>query len=176
MSELKVELLCHLKPMAFMPELKGKGLYVFCLRQAKELPGIKVGAQGIVYVGMTEKSLHIRNHFLHAHSGASTLRRSLGALLRENLRLEPIRRDSKLENCSKYRFSDDGEARLTEWMKANLLAAQVEVAENVRAMEAALILEMEPPLNLTKWANPQKATVSAKRKACADQVLASFRT
>ncbi len=175
MSKLKVDLLSRLKPMALMPELKGKGLYVFCLRRVKELPGIEVGSQGIVYVGMTEKSLHIRNHFLHSHSGGSTLRRSLGALLRENLGLEPIRRDSKPENSSKYRFTDDGEARLTEWMTENLLAAQVEVSENIRATEAALILEMEPPLNLTKWVNPQKASVSARRKECADEVLASFR-
>ncbi len=175
MSKLKVDLLSRLKPMALMPELKGQGLYLFCLRQLQELPGIEVGTQGIVYVGMTEKSLHIRNHFLHAHSGGSTLRRSLGALLCEKLRLEPVRRDSKAENSTKYRFSDDGEARLTEWMKANLLAAQVEVSDNVRAAEAALILEMEPPLNLTKWVNPQKARIKAARKACADHVLASFR-
>lgn len=88
---------------------------------------------------------------------------------------EPIRRDSKPENSSKFRFSDDGEARLTDWMKASLLAAQTEVLGNVRSRETALIQELEPPLNLTKWANPQKALISAKRKACADIVLAGFR-
>lgn len=169
------DLLARVAPMALMPELRGRGVYLFCLRERHALPGIEVGAEGVVYVGMTEKSLLIRNHFLHAHSGGSTLRRSLGALLREELKLEPIRRDSKPENASKFRFTDDGEIRLTEWMKTSLLAAQTEIFGNVRSRETALIREWEPPLNLTKWTNPQKTAVSAKRKACADIVLASFR-
>lgn len=158
-----------------MPELEGKGLYLFCLRDGYDLPGVTPGRHGVVYVGMTDKSLLIRNHFLHAHSGGSTLRRSLGALLRERLKLEPIRRDSKPENANKYRFTDDSEARLTEWMKASLLAAQLEIGDDVATRETALIREMEPPLNLIKWPNPQKALVSSKRKACANIVLAGFR-
>ena len=173
--DLPDDLLARIAPMTLMPELKGKGVYLFCLRECHALPDIEVGAHGVVYVGMTEKSLLVRNHFLHAHSGGSTLRRSLGALLRETLKLEPIRRDAKPENASKFRFADDGEARLTEWMKANLLAAQTEISGDVRSKETALIQEWEPPLNLTKWINPQKALVSAKRKACTNIVLASFR-
>lgn len=65
-----------------------------------------------------------RDHVGCDHSGGSTLRRSLGALLKDQLqpRLSPKRRapgDSP-QNWRCYRFQDEGETALTRWMKDKL--------------------------------------------------------
>ena len=171
---MRDQLLASVCDLSMMPPLRGSGVYLFCLDQDRELPGVELGNDRVLYVGMTEKDLVVRNHFLHRHSGGSTLRRSLGALLLEELKLQPIRRDCKLANADKYRFTRDGEERLTAWMTENLVAAQIEVKVDVQIVERTLIIELEPPLNLTGWKNPQKELICGKRAACRDDVRASF--
>jgi hypothetical protein len=58
----------------------------------------------VLYVGMTESSLEVRNHFTHKHSGFSTLRRSLGALLRHELGLWPIPQRAGTVEIQRYEF------------------------------------------------------------------------
>lgn len=83
--------------------------------------------RGLLYVGMTDQGLDARNHFQHLHSGFSTLRRSLGALLKEALRLRAIPRGSGSikSNVRNYRFTDEGERALSDWMNRHLLLSQV---------------------------------------------------
>lgn len=175
LSAVRANLVARLGALSKMPVLNGAGLYVFSLRSAGKLPGVNPGPEGIIYAGMTEKSLSVRNHYLHAHSGGSTFRRSLGALLADELNLTPIRRDSNPKNANKYRFTDADEKTLSAWIEANLLAAQSEVDTDIVMREAELIGLLQPPLNLNKWANPQKAIIAGKRKSCADIVIESFR-
>ena len=175
LSALRANLIARLGSLSKMPVLNGAGLYIFSLRSGGTLPGVDLGPERIIYAGMTEKSLSVRNHYLHAHSGGSTFRRSLGALLVDELKLAPVRRDSNPKNANKYRFTDGGEKALSDWMEANLLGAQAEINTDIVAREAELISLLQPPLNLNKWINPQKTFISGKRRSCADIVAASFR-
>lgn len=148
--------------------LKGVGVYAYCLRTAGALPSITTDGSGILYVGMTEDGLDARNHVNHAHSGFSTFRRSLGAILKGELNLKALPRSSgsSKSNVRCYRFDERGEEALTNWMQSNLLVAQAEVEGDVAAYEHELISKLQPPLNLKGWANPQAPRVKALRAAC----------
>jgi hypothetical protein len=148
----------------------GPGVYVHALRPGSELPRVRV-AKGALYVGMTESSLAARSHFTHKHSGFSTLRRSLGAVLKEKLSLhaEPRAPGPSASNVRNYRFNEEGEQRLTEWMKAHLVYAHLPVGENQRVIESDMILALEPPMNLTGWKNPQAAWIKNVRAQCVEE-------
>jgi hypothetical protein len=109
-------------------------------------------------------------HFQSGQTGFSTLRRSVGGLLKEELRLRAQPRGTGPSNqhyrC--YRFDDRGEGRLTEWMHHHLLVA-VATSPDAERVETELISLVQPPLNLTKWANPHARDIKALRKACVDE-------
>lgn len=165
-----------LTPLGELPVLRGAGIYIFALRPEAILPGIEPGDRGLLYLGMTDQSLDVRNHFLHADSGRSTLRRSLGALLLDVLELEPIPRGQGRSDrdVTNYRFAGAGEARLTGWMGEKLLACQQQVSGDVRGQEKALIDALGPPLNLTDWPNPQKSVTDAARRRCRERARAAL--
>ena len=115
---------------------------------------------------MTDQCLSVRNHFAHRHSGTSTFRRSLGAILRSRLSLRAIPR-SPGSKPHHYRFTDDGEQRLTAWMGEYLQVRQRAVPVDSRALEKRLIAALCPALNLNDWPNPQRALMRELRSACA---------
>lgn len=160
------------------PVSNARGLYAYFTDHPNQLRPILVPANGMLYIGMTYSSLDARCHFEHAHSGFSTFRRSLGAILKEQLllRASPRAPGSSRSNVLNYRFDPDGESRLTEWMRANLTYSYREIADNVAAVEKGRI-EMEcPPLNLTGWKNPQRAEIKRLRAVCvAEASLARVR-
>src|SRR5271157_4746566 len=83
------------------------GVYALFLKSPSALPGIEVSsADSPLYIGMTRSSLNLRDHFGHQHSGFSTLRRSLGAILKQQLKLRAIPRakGSSRSNVTNYRF------------------------------------------------------------------------
>lgn len=151
------------------PAISSAGAYAVILANPESMPTVVPGRQGLLYVGMTDQALDARNHFLHAHSGFSTLRRSLGALLKEALSLKAIPRGpgSSKSNVRNYRFTDEGERALTEWMNGHLLLTQVAVDADLSAFEDDLIALLEPPLNLKGWPNSQRDMVKRLRAACA---------
>jgi hypothetical protein len=51
-------------------------------------------------------------------------------------------------------------------MQDNLAYGLASVAHDVRSVERRLIVELEPPLNLTDWRNPQKSLLQALREVC----------
>src|SRR5690554_342466 len=56
------------------------------------------GEDEILYIGKTEsssRSRDLKTHFASGKTGSSTLRRTLGALLREELLLKPVPRSEK---------------------------------------------------------------------------------
>jgi hypothetical protein len=151
-----------------VPAVAGAGVYAFFLKTTGALPGLSLEPSGLLYVGMTESSFEARNHFEHRHSGFSTLRRTLGALLKTSLRLRPIPRgDGRLlSNVRHYRFTDEDELRLTEWMQTHLTCGFAAIGEGIRAVERSLIVELRPPLNLVGWPNPQRRSLHAAKDAC----------
>src|SRR4051812_3174643 len=69
------------------PSADGPGVYANFLTQADALAPIRTELSEAIYVGMTDGSLDARCHFDHPHSGTSTLRRSIGAILKGPLAL-----------------------------------------------------------------------------------------
>jgi hypothetical protein len=158
-----------------IPPFDEPGVYALFLINRTALPGLAVESE-VLYVGMTESSLEVRNHFSHSNSGFSSPRRTLGALLKEKLKLKALPRASgpSITNVKNYRFSDDGEERLTAWMYSYLTYGLCPVGADVREIEGRLIKELEPPLNLTKWRNPQARQLRALRAGCCGEALSSW--
>src|SRR5206468_3796329 len=86
-----------------------------------------------------------------------------------------LRTDPK--SWQNYRFQPDGETALTRWMKGHLqmnFVALEGTRDDIRACEKALIGELEPPLNLTDWRNPQASGIKRLRSLCAQEARGHF--
>lgn len=153
------------------------GVYALFLTDRTALPSLALDSD-VLYIGMTESSLSVRNHFDHQHSGFSSPRRTLGALLKRELCLQAVPRASgeSPTNTTNFRFKEQGEQRLIEWMKRNLAYGLFRVEENdVRKIECRLIKELKPPLNLTEWSNPQASRLRVLRRLCRNEALSATR-
>jgi hypothetical protein len=117
---------------------------------------------------MSQSSLEVGNHFTHRHSGFSTVPRSLGAILKQQLGLEaePRAPGPSPANVACYRFTEAGEQALTNWMRVHLECAFQVVEDGTRDLERQLIKELKPPLNLNGWSNPCRAWLRDLRKDC----------
>lgn len=147
------------------------GVYAFFLAEGARVPGVAHPGSDALYVGLSGNlaQREFDTHFAAGKSGFSTLRRSLGALMRTSLALHPRPRGSgaSATNYRNYRFDDAGEERLSGWMRDHLLVGVHALAEPA-AIERALIALARPPLNLKGWSNPDATTVKAARKECAE--------
>jgi hypothetical protein len=163
-------LLSHRDSVANIANHPARGVYGVFAKARDCLPDILLPPTGMIYVGLS-KDLVQRNHFTAKNSGFHSPRRSLGAILYRQLHLKAIPRGSGLSatNCTNFRFTEDGEERLTQWMLKNLEYAIYPCGGDIASLETQLIRESEPPLNLTKWRNPQKQKIAALRKQCRDE-------
>lgn len=125
------------------------------------------------YVGKAEDS--VRRRFAKEHladTGRSTLRRSYGSLLKEELELVAMPRPGKEApkpiNFTNYTFARASDGRLTDWMGTHLTVA-ARTATQPRDLEQEAISALGPPLNLTGWDNPWAPEIKALRKVCADE-------
>lgn len=156
------------------------GIYAFYLRAGCSIGAITANADGLLYVGRTKTSLLQRDagtHFKTGRTPSSTLRRSIGAILKAELGLTALPRGAarSKKDSTHYKFTDDGEQRLTAWMMDALLIAAVEIVSDVAAAESAAIQALRPPLNLTSlrpWVNPQARTIKRLRAVCAAEAEA----
>lgn len=148
------------------------GVYAYFVASGVALPGVSNPGGGPVYVGVSSNlaEREFDTHFEAGKTGFSTLRRSIGAILKEplSLRAQPRGAGDSKTNYTNYRFDDAGEARLCEWMHAHLSVAVAPVDEP-HQLEDELIALACPPLNLTGWPNPEAATIRALRRVCADE-------
>jgi hypothetical protein len=82
---------------------------------------------GLVDIGKSANLAQrvIDTHFGSGKTGSSTARRSLGAILKQQLRLTAIPRGRGLKDrdFTNYRFDAAGEDRLSDWMRGNLMIA-----------------------------------------------------
>ncbi|WP_078549271.1 GIY-YIG nuclease family protein [Litchfieldia alkalitelluris] len=125
------------------------GIYSFCLKNLESIPQqmqfLKykyLGELPVIYVGKAEKSLRTRylNKHLEGTARNSTFRKSLGALF--GLEKEVL-------DQGKYKYINNHENWLTNWMKENLIFHFHE-QENPKYIEENLIMLLHPPLNLQK--------------------------
>jgi hypothetical protein len=158
-----------------------RGVYAFFLMKGSLTIGQRVFAANNgthLYIGKTELSQKARDegqHLSDGGTGSSTLRRSLGAILLDQLRLNPeVRSDSETteRRFTNYKFDRAGEEQLTEWMNDHLSLAFCELPKltipELRAREERLIRFAAPPLNiLHNSESPFYADLKLARKHCA---------
>ena len=154
-----------------VPAVAGPGVYALFGRQADcLLREIVLSESRLLYVGESG-DLRERNHFATLHSGFSSLRRSLGAILKVRLGLTAIPRasGSSTSNTRNFRFAGNGERRLSEWMMKNLDYAVFPFSGDTKELEARLIKAYGPPLNLKGWQNPQAMAIRRLRGLCREE-------
>ena len=144
----------------------------------------EVSKHQLIYIGKTESSQASRDektHFADGKTGSSTLRKSLGALLRESKQLNPIPRndtDYSKKKYSHYKFDEISESVLTKWMRDNLAISFFEFkkgAKELDDLETKIIKELVPLLNIDSK-NPEniyKDEIKALRKECANLAMKS---
>lgn len=143
--------------------------------------GCNVSTHQIIYIGKTESSQEKRDaktHFTSGKTGSSTVRKSIGSLLCELEKLNPIpRNDNDYQNgrFSHFMFDVFGEQIITDWMKRNLALSFYEFTGSIQELEdleTEIIDAIVPILNISK--NPKntfKITLQALRKKCALSAL-----
>lgn len=160
-----------------------QGIYAFFLAKGVELKEFGLEG-GVIYVGLAKKSLderEARNHLKSGQTGWSSLRRSLGAILKTELDLVAIPRDKTgtRPRPDKYKFPPDGEIKLTDWMKNNLEYGYWENAgeplskDDLRQEEEQVIIALQPTLDLdrrTKHLNPLAKDLDELREVCRAEV------
>lgn len=162
-----------------------QGLYGFSLKKHSELGRFGSGGQ-VIYAGLASMSLNgrdLQTHLTSGKSGWSSFRRSLGAILKQELNLVATKRDKnpKKLRADKYRFQDDGEERLTDWMLKNLnmgywASSEKLTTKKLRKLEFDLLLTLSPTLDLdrrTSCHNQVRSELNALRKICRDEVVAT---
>lgn len=165
-------------PLAEVAAPHEPGVYAWFLDCPSALPGLPNQGADPVYVGLSSDlaQREFDTHFRSGQSGFSTLRRSLGALLKDELGLsaQPRGTGSSESNYRCYRFDDAGEDRLTGWMHDHLRVG-AHAWSQPAAIEKELIALAQPPLNLTGWPNPRAAEIKALRKACVQEARRDHR-
>lgn len=149
------------------------GVYAIYLKSNVTLQVGNCTFKDLIYVGKTDV-LSLREnstHFKSKGTGFSTLRRSIGALLKKSLQLTAIPRGpgKSKSNFTNYRFDDNGEDRLTEWMSSNLELGICPIDVDLDSTESSLIDMLTPVLCLMGWKNPNSKNIRADRKICADE-------
>lgn len=157
------------------PRHTARCIFGVFLAAGQDLPGIEVSDSGLLFIGKTETGTSPQDHFDSPgrDSGTSTERRTLGALLRENLDLTAHPGSFGIDggNVSSFCFSESGEARLSNWIQTSLLVSRLPFCGDVASAESLLIRHLEPPLNITNWLNPQRGHIMDMRRICAEEAL-----
>jgi hypothetical protein len=153
------------------------GLYAFFTDEAG-LRALDLKTGGPVYVGKAEKSLlgrDVRTHFATGKTGSSTLRRTLAALLRDELQLRAVPRSlSRPDGSANFAVEAAGDARLSAWMVEHLSLAvwPAEAGVVLDTVETAVLGALRPPLNLSKMGTSGSARIKAARAVMAAEARA----
>jgi hypothetical protein len=155
------------------------GVYAAYLRAKTALGPLRPGMNVVLYLGTSEDLARrgIQQHLHPDRTGSSTFRRTLGAVLRDELRLKvvPRGRGNNQSDFRNYSFAPPGGAHLTEWMKTNLEFGFC-TGSDAAKLEKQLIQRLEPVLNLQGWENPHRPFLSALRKECETEASQNQRT
>jgi hypothetical protein len=160
---------------------KKPGLYAFILNDQSVLKQFGNAGQ-VIYVGKTEDSLTKRDfetHYNDKKTGYSTLRRSIGAIKKDEFNARAYTRDGTLKQVAidHYIFDTVNESKLTLWMKKNLEIGyweydKIKEEEILRDIEKRLIIKLSPTLDLdkrTRKNNPLADELTNLRQICKDE-------
>src|SRR5882757_7571430 len=96
------------------------GVYAIYLSTPSLLAPFPEGEDGLIYIGLSMQlcDREFDQHFASSGSGFSTLRRSLGSLMKNQLSLRAIPRASGISesNVRNYCFETECEDTLTRWI------------------------------------------------------------
>jgi hypothetical protein len=148
--------LAHRDAVELVP--KGPGLYAFYGDDRAWLDlGLSRAYDGQpLYVGKAERSLNGRDvgtHFAAGKTGSSTVRRSLAALLMDELGLVAVPRNLvKPDGSANFALDEASEVRLSGWMQQRLSLTIWSMSEDavLYEIETAVMRRLRPPLNLDK--------------------------
>ncbi|MBI5787932.1 MAG: GIY-YIG nuclease family protein [Candidatus Schekmanbacteria bacterium] len=144
------------------------GVYAVFLKSQTTFPFKNI--DGLIYIGSTSNlaQRQFNTHFETGSSGFSTLRRSIGAILKKEFNLSAIPRSngSSETNYKNYKFTEIGEEKITTWMTKNL---EVGVYATDLDVEKNLIACFKPVLCLKDWNNPDREQIKKLREICADE-------
>lgn len=139
----------------------------------------------IIYLGKTESSQEKRDsktHFKSGKTGSSTVRKTIGSLLRIKHNLKPIPRnntDFLNKRFSHFKFDNESEQIITEWMENNLALAFYEYPKSkteIDELETSLIQKLIPVLNIDKNPlNPYGTFIKQSRKESAKLAFKDFK-
>ena len=149
-------------PVFPIPAPAKPGVFAIFISDPYQLRDVEVDQSGLLYIGKSKFELRGRIQKLLRQSG-STLRRSLGAVLRETLDLHP-EPDVMSKYQWQYHFAD--ETRLDEWIHSHLRYSFYVIERDFNKIQKALIQQLRPPFNLSKWKNPQLEKVRGLRRLC----------
>lgn len=177
-DKVLVRLSDNARPLRELEAPTSPGVYAYFLAPGVSLPAVSNPGGDALYIGVSGNlaEREFDTHFAEGKTGFSTLRRSIGAILKEelNVRAHPRGTGASKTNFTNYRFDDSGERRLSAWMHECLHVA-VEAVEEPAQLERELIALACPPLNLTGWPNPEGTTIKTLRKTCADEARRDHR-
>ena len=159
-----------------------QGIYGIFLKAGSIIDELNINTD-LIYIGKAEKSLNSRDyktHFSNGKSGSSTVRRSLGALLKKELNLTAIPRSQKRtkQDMYNFKFKDDDEIKLTNWMNENLLIGyfiyypHINNGQTLRDFEEELLSIATVPLDLdprTRNKNRFANVLMRLRKICKEE-------
>ena len=115
----------------------------------------------IVYIGIASRSLEVR--FLRQElraKGHGTFFRSIGAILGH----KPLNGSLKNKtNKQNYKFPPESEKAIIKWINANLIVNWIEHNGNIESIEAQLIAQHLPLVNIDK--NPAALNILSKARA-----------
>tara|TARA_R110002020_G_scaffold105961_2_gene246855 strand:- start:104192 stop:104716 length:525 start_codon:yes stop_codon:yes gene_type:complete len=142
-----------------------RGVYGVYLVEGYSLPGLTAADDGLLYIGHNMTGASHLDH-LAAGADATSALRSLGALLQRELALE-LAPSTAWDDGFSFSFTAPSEARLSAWMAKALHVAQLPLGGDTAQTRALLVGQLEPPLNLSGWRNPQRSHILSMRRACA---------
>lgn len=153
--------------------------YAIHVRPGKELTIHDIPLNGLIYIGEADR-IDRRGPLQDKYSGSCSFRRTLGALLKEqlNLRAVPSGTGNTNRDCINYCFAQEDEMKLTNWIQENLEVSPFPLGNTWgrprdRISKREAIRETRPALCLTAWSNPYMKELQALRKVCADEARAA---
>lgn len=147
-------------------------MYALFAKELNCLPGVTLPPTEVVYIGILKNvGSRIRDHFEKNRSDKSTVRCSLGAILKVQLKLSAIPRSKS--NYDKFRFTDEGENQLSEWMNSKLEYSMIPCIEDKSELETKLICRYRPALNLKGNKNSLSLYIKELSKHCREEAKCS---
>lgn len=145
-----------------------RGVYGVYLVEGFSLPGLTSADDGLLYIGHNATGISPLDHFSAGTEAghATSAMRSLGALLQRQLSLELTPSNAWNDGFS-FTFTAQSDARLSAWMAKALHVAQLPLGSDTARARSLLVRQLEPPLNLSGWRNPQRSHILSVRRACA---------